>query len=141
MGDVVALPRTPARNSFSPWNGIRPTWPHPRQVTITIEHARAIDRDIRHLDAVMERARDIEAISTILSTICGAERAARPNGHGVDRAHPTSCSKPECAPRTVGRDAKCSRRRKSFRCEALARCRSVLELRPSKYARVRVRPE
>jgi hypothetical protein len=43
---------------------------------------RAIDRDIRHLDAVMSRARDVEAISTILSTICGAEvgpaeRAAR----------------------------------------------------------------
>jgi hypothetical protein len=76
MGDVVALPGTPARNSFSPWNGIRPTWPHPRQVTITIEHARAIDRDIRHLDAVMERARDIATISTILSTICGAERGA-----------------------------------------------------------------
>jgi hypothetical protein len=76
MGDVVALPGTAARNSFCPWNGIRPTWPHPRQVTITIEHARAIDRDIRHLDAVMARAWDTTAISTILWTICGVERDA-----------------------------------------------------------------
>lgn len=81
MGDVVAL-RPGARDSS---NYRLPEWPHPRTVTITIAQARAIDRDIRHLDAVMERARDVAAISTILSTICGAnvyaaEKAARAIG-------------------------------------------------------------
>jgi hypothetical protein len=85
MGDVVALPWTPAANSFSPSNGILPDWPHPRTVTISIDQARAIDRDMRHLAAVMERARDLTTISTILSTTCGAntyaaEKAARKIG-------------------------------------------------------------
>jgi hypothetical protein len=84
MGDVVALPRTTAANFSSPSKCI-PAWPHPRKVTISIEQARAIDRDIRHLDAVMNRAQDVKAISMILSTICGAEalaaeRAARAIG-------------------------------------------------------------
>ena len=84
MGDVVALrPRQPAPNSSFLSNDILPDWPHPRRVNLTIEQARAIDRDIRHLDAVMERARDVATISMILSTTCGvddipsAERAAR----------------------------------------------------------------
>jgi hypothetical protein len=84
MGDVVALPGATAANFCSPSKCI-PAWPHPRKVTISIEQARAIDRDIRHLDAVMNRARDVKAISTILSTTCGveasgAERAARAIG-------------------------------------------------------------
>jgi len=37
------------------------------------EQRQAIDRDLRQLDMVMTRARDARMISTILSTICGAE--------------------------------------------------------------------
>ena len=80
MGDVVAHPRATAGNSLSRSNDILPAWPHPRTVTISIEQARAIDRDIRHLDSVMERARDVATISTILSTIYGA------NGYAAEKA-------------------------------------------------------
>jgi hypothetical protein len=69
MGDVVAL--RPGDGTSS--NCRLPDWPHPRKITLTIEQARAIERDIRHLGAVMERARDIRAISMILSTFCGVE--------------------------------------------------------------------
>jgi hypothetical protein len=73
MGDVVELnPEHGVSSNFR-----LPDWPHPRKVTFSIEQARAIDRDIRHLDAVMERARDMATISTIVSTICGAETAAQ----------------------------------------------------------------
>jgi len=81
MGDVVVLDRTTA-NSSSRWNSTLPDWPHPRRVALSIEQCRAIDRDRRHLDEMTARARDARTISTILSTICGAEigpaeRAAR----------------------------------------------------------------
>ena len=79
MGDVVAL-RPPAPSSSFRSNDILPDWPHPRRVNLTIEQARAIDRDIRHLDAVMARARDVTAISMILSMTCGVE------GSGAERA-------------------------------------------------------
>ena len=71
MGDVVVL-RPEARVSSSYH---LPDWPHAQRLTLSIEQARAIDRDIRHLDAVMERARDVATISTILSTIYGVEAA------------------------------------------------------------------
>jgi hypothetical protein len=68
MGNVVALrPGDPGSLNCPSL----PNWPHPRNVTLTIEQCRAIDRDRRHLDAVMERVRDVTAISTMLSTICG----------------------------------------------------------------------
>ena len=74
MGDVVAIrPRQSAPSSSFLSNDILPDWPHPRRVNLSIEQARAIDRDIRHLDAVMERARDIATISMILSTTCGVD--------------------------------------------------------------------
>jgi hypothetical protein len=72
MGDVVAL--RPGDGTSS--NYRLPDWPHPRKITLTIKQARSIDRDLRHLDAVMERALDTRAISTILSTICGVEDKA-----------------------------------------------------------------
>lgn len=43
---------------------------------LTIEEMRAIDRDLRHLDGVMARVRDVKTISTILSTACGTDHAA-----------------------------------------------------------------
>jgi hypothetical protein len=81
MGDVVRL--KPSSNCR--WHGL-PEWPHPRQIILSIEQARAIDRDIRHLDDVMARSRDLTAISMILSMTCGiddegaAQRAARAIG-------------------------------------------------------------
>jgi hypothetical protein len=80
MGDVVALPSGTAGNSSFPSNDILPAWPHPRHVTLSIESLRQVDRDIRHLDAVMARARDVATISAILSTIYGA------NSYAADRA-------------------------------------------------------
>lgn len=74
MDNVVAL--RPYERASSTCSSVLPAWPHPRTVTLSIEQARAIDRDIRHLDAVMARARDTTAISTILSTTCGTETAA-----------------------------------------------------------------
>jgi len=82
MGDVVVLrPETRVSSNYH-----LPDWPHPRRLTLSIEQARAIDRDIRHLDAVMERARDIGTISTILSTTCGVDvvPAARA-AHAIQR--------------------------------------------------------
>lgn len=70
MGDVVTLTRRGDRDSS---NYRLPDWPHPRKLTLSIEQARAIDRDIRHLDAVMARARDLTAISMILSMTCGVD--------------------------------------------------------------------
>ena len=71
MGEIVEL---------RPGDGVSsnyrlPEWPQPRQVTISIEQMRAIDRDVRHLDEVIQRVRDVRTISTIVSTICGADRA------------------------------------------------------------------
>lgn len=75
MGAVVAFPGT-AGSSLSLSRSILPAWPHPRSVTFSIEEVRAIDRDIRHLDAVMARINDTGRITTILWTICGAEASA-----------------------------------------------------------------
>jgi hypothetical protein len=81
MGAAIVFPWLTDDNSNSLSSSILPEWPHPRTITITIEHARAIDRDIWHLDSVMARARDVATISAIVSTICGAEvRAARAIG-------------------------------------------------------------
>jgi hypothetical protein len=79
MGAVVAFPGTDGSSLF-PSRSIFPAWPHPRSVTLPIETLRAIDRDIRHLDSVMARINDVATISTILSTTCGAENAARAVG-------------------------------------------------------------
>jgi hypothetical protein len=75
MDNVVEL--RPHERASSTYSRVLPEWPHPRRVSFSIEQARAIDRDIRHLDDVMERARDMATISTIVSTICGAETAAQ----------------------------------------------------------------
>lgn len=91
MGDVVRLrPGAPDSSIYSeeifqdPWALREPTETgyRPGPVTLSVQQARAIDRDIRHLDAVMARASDAMAISTILLTICGddvaqCERAAQ----------------------------------------------------------------
>ncbi len=73
MADVVAFPRLTASNCDSPSRSILPEWPHPRVVTLSIDQARAIDRDIRHLDDVMTRVNDTRTLSTIVSMICGAD--------------------------------------------------------------------
>src|ERR1700719_2119291 len=75
MDNVVEL--RPHERASSTYSRVLPDWPHPRKVTFSIEQARAIDREIRHLEDVMERARDMATISTIVSTICGAETAAQ----------------------------------------------------------------
>lgn len=89
MGDVVAikLRKRGSPDSSSCRLAVAPAWPQRRHTTLTIEQARAIDRDLRHLDTVMARARDLKTISTILSIAladgrsplrtCGADRAAR----------------------------------------------------------------
>jgi len=64
MGDVVAL-----RTNSNYRSAVAP-----QRIMLSIEQMRAIDRDIRHLDAVMARMRDVTAIRTILSTTCGARR-------------------------------------------------------------------
>ena len=73
MGDVVVLDT--ARNFSSLSNDILPEWPHPRTVTLSIAQARAIDRDMCHLDAIVRRVNDVRRISQIVSMICSADRA------------------------------------------------------------------
>jgi hypothetical protein len=86
MGDVVVLDRATAGNFFFRSSAILPAAPHPRTVTISIKQARAIDRDIRHLDAMMARTRDVAAISIILSTIYGPERLSKSNAYAGEKA-------------------------------------------------------
>jgi hypothetical protein len=78
MGDVVELrPGDPVRSNYRcPESIFAAAETLGTSIAISVQHARAIDRDIRHLDAVIARVNDVAMISTMLSTICSADRAA-----------------------------------------------------------------
>lgn len=76
MGDVLRLPLAGQPRSSSSAS---------RVVAIDVEQLRAIDRDVRHLEAVTTRARDAEKLADLIAEALGlhpwqCEPAARAIG-------------------------------------------------------------